>query len=114
MENKRQFPRFRIDEPAMYQRYQDAPAVGSVAADISLGGVKLNVNEFIALNTVLNVNLHLPGQVQVVPARAVVVWVRERPYRDDCWEIGLQLLGDSLTSSTIRDYINRRRFDVLK
>lgn len=114
MENKRQFPRFSFNEPVGYQRGGRSSFEGSVAEDISQTGLKLSVNEFIPLNTVLDLQIQLPGQMNLVPARAKVVWVKEVPHRDDAWEVGLQLIGSESFSEAIKDYVNyRHRFGSL-
>ncbi len=110
MQDRRQCERFPIYEPAGYQRKQELPIEGSIAEDISLTGLKLKVNEFIPQNSVIELQIHLPGLVQIIPARATVVWVKEIPYRDDSWELGLQLASNEPLSTAIRDYINLRRF----
>ncbi|MBF0489391.1 MAG: PilZ domain-containing protein [Candidatus Omnitrophica bacterium] len=113
MENKRKHPRSSFSEPVGYQRREDLPLEGSVAGDISQTGLKLSVNEFIPLNTILELQIQLPGQVQLVPAHAKVVWVREASHREDAWEIGLQLVSSENFSLAIREYVNRNRFESL-
>ena len=105
MENRRQYVRFPFSEPIGYQRYREGPLEGSVAKDLSISGLKLCVNEFIPLNTVLEVQINLPNQTAVIPARAKVVWVREISYRDDGWEIGLQLMLSESSLSTLREFV---------
>ena len=108
MLNRRQFRRFSFNEPVGYQKEKDYPMEGSLAEDISQSGLKLSVNEFVALNTVLELQIQLPGRIQLIPARAKVVWVQEMPFRDDVWEIGLELIPDSFSSSAIRNYVSLR------
>ena len=86
---------------------------GSVAEDISQAGLKLTIHEFIPLNTVLELQIQLPGQMKLVPARAKVVWVNEMPHRDDAWEIGLELVSSEAFSSAIKDYVSHHRFGSL-
>jgi hypothetical protein len=114
MENKRQFPRFSFNEPVGYQKGGEYSSLeGSVAEDISQAGLKLSVGEFIPLHTILELQIQLPGQIKLVPARAKVVWVKEIPHRDDAWEIGLQLVSSESFSSAIKDYVSSHRFGSL-
>jgi len=114
MENKRQFPRFSFNEPVGYQRGGSSSLEGSVAEDISQTGLKLSVSEFIPLNTVLDLQIQLPGQMRLVSARAKVVWIKETAHRDDAWEVGLQLVGSESFSSAIKDYVSHHhRFGSL-
>ncbi|MBI3602183.1 MAG: PilZ domain-containing protein [Candidatus Omnitrophica bacterium] len=113
MENRRQFVRIPFYEPVGYQRQEASTLEGSLARDISQGGVKLRVNEFIALNTILELQIQLPGQIQLMKAHAKVVWARELPYRDDGWQVGLELIASESFSLAIRDYIGLRRFEPI-
>ena len=113
MENKRRFPRFSFNEPVGYQRGEVSSLEGSVAEDISQTGLKLSVNEFIPLNTVLDLQIQLPGQMRLVSARAKVVWVNEVAHRDDAWEIGLQLIDGDSFSSAVKDYVHHHRYGSL-
>src|ERR1041385_5961121 len=90
MENKRKFPRFSLSEPVSYTREGSSPE-GSLSEDVSEAGIKLSVSQFIPGNTLLELQIQLPGQPGVVPARARVIWVKEVAYRDDAWEVGLQI-----------------------
>ena len=113
MDNRRQFVRIPFYEAVGYQRLEQSSLEGSLAGDISQGGLKLSVNEFIPLETVLELQIRLPGQIQVIPARAKVVWIKELPYRDDSWEIGVQLAPNTPSLFAIRDYIGLRRFEPI-
>ncbi len=111
MENRRQFVRIPFYEPVGYQKQEESCPEGSIARDISQGGLRLSVNNFIALNTILELQIQLPGQSQMITVHAKVIWIREIPYRDDSWQVGLQLMASELFLSAIRDYIGLRRFD---
>ena len=108
MENKRQHPRFSFNEPVGYQRQKDFPVEGSLAEDISHQGLRLRVNQFIPLNTVLELQVQLPGRVQLVSVRAKVVWVRMSYNCVDSWEIGLQMISNDPSMIAIRNYVNLR------
>jgi hypothetical protein len=110
MDNRRQHARFPFSGPLEYQKNESSPSQGSVAGDISQGGFKLKVNEFLPLGTILEVKIQLPGRLQVIPAHAKVVWVKEIPFRDDGWEVGLELIAKE-ASSAIREFIGLHRFD---
>jgi hypothetical protein len=94
MENRRQFARAHFHEAVEYQRHEQSSLSGAAAGDISGGGLRLSVNEFIALNTVLDLQIHFPSKGHIVPVKGKVVWVREMPYRDDGWYIGVQFVSD--------------------
>jgi hypothetical protein len=112
MENKRKFPRFSLSEPVGYSREGQAPE-GSLSEDVSETGIKLTVSQFVPRNTLLELQIQLPGKVGVIPARAKVIWVKEVAYRDDAWEIGLQIEASPEYLSAVHDYISFYRFESL-
>ena len=67
--DKRQYPRFSFHGPVGYQRREDAPESGSVAVDLSQGGVRLRLSEFVPLNTLLDLKLHLTNPSRIMPVR---------------------------------------------
>ena len=113
MNDKRQYQRFPFSESVGYQKREELPLVGSLSEDISRMGLKLNVNEFIPVNTTLELQIHLPGQVQVVFVTAKVVWIREHTQRLESWQVGLQLIGDGSSSSDLENYIKFLKLEHL-
>lgn len=112
MENRRQFIRAPFYEPVGYQRSEESAVEGAAAKNISQMGLKLSINEYIAENTVIGLQIRLPGQTRIIPASAQVVWIRQAPYRDDAWDVGVQFMdrpdasvGASESTSAIQDYI---------
>ena len=106
--NNRQYPRFPFREAVAYQT-GDTPACGSLAGDISEGGVRLTVKEFIPLNTIVNLNIRLSDPARVVPAKGRVVWVREDP-GGERFDVGIQFVVEQGTDPAIRGYVASRRF----
>ena len=102
--NNRQYPRFPFRESVAYQT-GDAPSSGSLAGDISEGGVRLTVNEFIPLNTVISLNIRLSDPARVVPAQGRVVWVREDP-DGERFDVGIQFVAD-VNNSILKGAVER-------
>ena len=111
MDDKRRYQRFPFCESVGYHRREELPLEGSLSEDISRMGLKLNVNEFIPLNTTLELQIHIPGQVQVVFIQAKVVWVREHSQRVDAWQVGLQLIEKDSSLSDLENYIKFLRLE---
>ncbi len=111
MNDKRQHQRFPFSESVGYQKSEEMPLVGSLSEDISRMGLKLNVNEFIPVNTTLELQVHLPGQVQMAFMTAKVVWIREHAQRLEAWQVGLQLIDDGTLSSELENYIKFLRLE---
>jgi hypothetical protein len=104
MDNRRKFQRFPFSESVGYQRSQEMSLEGSLSEDISQYGLKLNVHEFIPLNSLLEVQIHLPGQSQVVNSLAKVVWVRESPKCIDAWQVGIELIENKSSLSELEHF----------
>ena len=110
--NRRRYERFPFYESVAIQKKTDEAAEGSLSEDISQSGLKLNVNEFIPLNTVLELQIHFPGKVSLVNAQAKVVWVRESPKSIDAWQIGLEMIDQNSSLPDIENYIRLQRFKL--
>ena len=108
IDNKRHYPRFQFDEPVEYQRSLNATN-GSLAANISVGGIKLVVHEFVALGTVLEMQVHFAHPPRNVLIKGKVMWVKEHSYGER-YEIGLEFIKEAQPVQAIGEYINSRRF----
>ena len=106
-DDKREFPRFLFSEPVTYG-LPEVPISGSVAGNISLGGISLKVQEFVPLGVVLELQIRLDQSSKVIWARAKVVWVRQLSSEDN-YEIGLKFIRDEECARAIGRYINTRR-----
>ena len=105
--NNRQYPRLPFKEAVAYQA-GDSPSSGSLSGDISEGGVRLTVKEFIPLNTILNLNIRLSDPTRVVPTKGRVVWVREDP-DGERFDVGIEFIVERGIDGSIRGYIASRR-----
>jgi len=104
-ENKRVFPRFSFSEPVAYTK-PNITVNGSIAGNISLGGISLRVQEFVAMGSVLELQIRLEHAPTVIWAKAQVVRIRE-VMAEDCYEIGLQFIQDEQCTKAINEYINK-------
>lgn len=86
--DKRAFKRVRLSEPVRFEFRNPAHYGGCLSADISEGGVRLRVNEFIALGEEISVNIQLSPK-KMVEGVGKVVWVQKMPYADQ-YQIGLE------------------------
>jgi len=89
--NKRQYPRFPFKEPVDYQMKEDGAGAGALADDISRGGVRIRVQKFLPLGSILQLKIHMSQPVRVFQVKGRVVWVRELPH-SDCYDIGIKFL----------------------
>ena len=88
---KRQYPRFAFSEPVSYQHTEGSQELGSMGEDISQGGVRIRVNEFLPLLKILNLRLHLNNPSRVLDVKGQVVWVRELPL-GETFDVGIRFL----------------------
>ncbi len=88
---KRQHPRFSFREPVAYNKKEGSPESGSLANDISGGGVRIRVQEFIPLNTVLDLKVHFTAPARTMAVKGFVVWVREVPH-SEVYDVGIRFL----------------------
>lgn len=104
--NKRANPRFLFSEPVVYAKPEIAVS-GSLAGNISLGGISLKVQEFVPVGTVLELQIRLENPSKVVMAKAQVVRVRE--FADESYEIGLKFIRDEQCLKAVGEYLNTCR-----
>jgi c-di-GMP-binding flagellar brake protein YcgR len=93
IEDKRRFKRMSADLPLQYKNLRkvgDAP-VGSVARNISEGGVCFKSNEFISLACRMVVEIAIPTSEKPIKAITKVAWIRRIP-NSEHYELGNQFL----------------------
>ena len=107
--DKRAFKRVRLSEPVRFEFKNPTHYGGCLSADISEGGVRLRVNEFIALGEEISVNIQLSPK-KMVEGVGKVVWVQKMPYADQ-YQVGLEFENlDSIfeARSRIHQYIENQ------
>ncbi len=85
---------------------------GSLARNISLGGIKLTVHEFVPLGTVLEMQIHLDHPARDVVVKGKVVWIKELS-SGESFEVGVEFIREAQPVETIGKYINSRRFEPI-
>lgn len=91
IEEKRRFPRRQFKEAVNYHLRETQDFGGCLAADLSTGGIRINFNEFVPLNTEIQVQIHPQGSSKVLDLIGKVVWVSEIPFSER-YQIGLQFI----------------------
>ncbi len=102
--DQRQFPRFLFRDSVEYKKTEGELLSNSMAADLSLGGVRIRVGTFIPLRSVVQLKLHLTSPVRLVPVKGQVVWVREVPYSES-FDVGIQFLQEEYRDPAIDQFI---------
>lgn len=91
---KRKFPRANVALPLHYKELQrNIPSDRNVLTrNLSEGGARFNIDEFIPLQCRLVLEVYLPFTPKPIRAISKVVWIKKLPVRDE-YEIGTQFLN---------------------
>ncbi len=105
--DKRTFPRFLFSEAVAYGQ-PEVTVNGSIAGNISLGGISLKVQEFVPVGALLELQICLGQSPKVIWVQAQVVGIRE-VLSEDCYEIGPKFVEDGKCITALGEYINACR-----
>ena len=78
---RRQFKRVRFSEPIEFHVKNTSQFGGSLSCDLSEGGMRLYLNDFVPLNSEITIQWPLPTN-DIVECRGHVAWVEKLPYSD--------------------------------
>ena len=95
MQEKRSSKRVSFREPVSLQVLNDRQEAGCLGHDISAGGLRCIVNDFIPLGQELDLTLHIKEQMVSLHGR--VVWVIKSPHSES-YQIGVRFLNMERTS----------------
>ncbi len=102
---KRRFRRVRFSEPVHYQLKETSRFGGCLSLDISEGGMKINFDDFIPLNTEIALQLKLTGIPRIIDLLGKVVWLQQVPFSER-YHVGLRFeQSDHVSHEEIREYI---------
>jgi len=103
---KRKSRRARYTEPVSFQLKDPHHFGGCLGRDLSEGGIRVDFNEFIPLNTEMVLQLKLGSISKVVDVTGRVAWLQRVPYSDR-YAVGLQFTkADPVSHEEIRRYID--------
>lgn len=106
---RRQQSRLNTAMSVQYRGIRQAndSVVTAIARDISTGGVRLLVNEFISVFTRLALEIAMPSMPRPVRVISKIAWIRKRPYGEQ-YEIGAQFMDMSEEDKKgVFDFIER-------
>lgn len=109
LEDRRRFPRTDSSLPLQYKNLRNSgvASVGSLAKDISAGGVCFKTNEFLSLACRLVVEINLPTTAKPIKAISKVAWIKKVP-TGDYYELGNQFLEISKDDKAqIMDFVSK-------
>lgn len=96
-EDKRQFCRMIHSEPVQYQFKDPSQFGGCVSKDLSEGGVRILLNDFVPLNSELSLKIRLADE-SIIESTGRVVWV-ERSRFGETYQAGLDFSQDESSLS---------------
>lgn len=106
---RRQQPRVNTTMSVQYRgiRQQNDSVVDAISRDISAGGVRLLVNEFISVFTRLILDIAVPSTPKPVRVVSKITWIRKRPYGEQ-YEVGAQFMDMSEEDKRgVGDFVER-------
>ena len=89
---KRRYSRVELRQPIQFQSPHCALERGSLSCDLSEGGARVDLYDFVPLGTELTLRIRLAVE-RIVEYAGRVVWVRKYPFADR-YQAGLEFSGD--------------------
>ena len=109
---KRQRSRISFRESVQYIMEETQEYGGSVAHDLSDGGLRLQLNDFVPINTriVIDIPISDANGTKVITLNGRVAWVRRVRYSDQ-YQVGLEFnpFETETISKEVSKYINSSR-----
>lgn len=99
--NRRQYRRIKFSEPVQFQLKDPKYFGGCLSADISEGGIRINLNDFVPLNTEVSLQVQV-DKYKVVDCAGQVVWIEKAPYADS-YRAGVQFASDKTLVSSQKE-----------
>lgn len=106
MDERRGSTRAVLKQPVQFSLKDPFKSLGTLSCDISEGGLRVKLNDFIPLETELLLQLDL-GESQMIECVGKVKWVSQIPFMD-WYQAGVEFVEtDAMVSSRrrIKDYM---------
>ena len=106
---KRNFHRFHRAQPVRFQFKDPSRFGGSLSCDLSEGGIRVHLSDFIPLNTELTLSIQLADE-SIVECPCRVAWVEKNRFSDR-YQAGLEFVeADSVLDSQrkIHGFLSRQ------
>ncbi|OGX08873.1 MAG: hypothetical protein A2Y03_10845 [Omnitrophica WOR_2 bacterium GWF2_38_59] len=94
VQEKRSFQRVACRNVVKFKIKDSLESGGCLARDISDGGIKINLNEFVPLHSEVNLEVQLATQ-RIVDCVARIVWIEKMPFMDR-YQAGLEFDNNRL------------------
>ncbi|VAX37565.1 hypothetical protein MNBD_UNCLBAC01-1952 [hydrothermal vent metagenome] len=84
----RKFKRIALNAPVQFERKDILQSGGSLSHNICSGGIRINFNEFVPLQTEILLEVQLASK-QILECFGKVVWVEKERYNDH-YQVGIE------------------------
>lgn len=103
----RKFQRAPFRRPVRYKQMNAGVFGGHLAQDISVGGMRLNSNEFVPVGVRVVLQVQFEAQGRLLDMEAKVVWTRELPQMNG-FQLGLEFVeGNVFERSTLAQSMSK-------
>jgi len=99
VQERRVFPRARFSEAVHFEDPHDAIYGGSLSQDVSEGGIRIRINDFLPLGSELMLQIAISAG-RVVECVGRVVWIEKIPYGEN-YQAGVAF-DDSAQAGMVR------------
>ena len=89
---KRRYRRIPLRQPVQFQSQHSALEGGSLSCDLGEGGVRVDMYDFLPLNTEVTLEIRLAVE-RVIEYVGRVVWIQKFPFAER-YQVGLEFSGD--------------------
>ncbi|MCK5012344.1 MAG: PilZ domain-containing protein [Candidatus Omnitrophica bacterium] len=110
IDERRSFHRFNRAQPVRFQLKDPSQFGGSLSCDLSQGGARIHLSDFIPVNTELTLQIQLADQ-SIVECPCRVAWVEKNRFSDR-YQAGLEFVqADSImdSQSKIHGFLSRQK-----
>ena len=107
-QERRNNKRVTFKEPVRYELLNPASFKGTVAYDLSKGGLRIRLPEFLPINTELTLNIQLASG-ENAECMGRIAWVSQIPYMDQ-YQAGVEFHHPEImdeSNSRIQEYIQK-------
>jgi len=94
---RREYKRYKIQSPVRFKANEPNKIGAGVSIDLSEGGIRLNINEFLPVKTELLLQIQLELS-KFIECTGKVVWVEKFPFSDR-YQAGVQFDHSTITNS---------------
>ncbi len=104
-QEKRRFKRAKFGNPVSFRLKEGGSFSGCLAHDISEGGMRVQVNDFLPVNTEMILQSRIPQTSKVIDVAGRITWLQRVPFSDR-YQVGLQFTQtNSAVQEEIRSYV---------